>query len=173
LPTPPRMLDTAGGTDAPESPPPADAGPEPGPTSAYQTSVGVGRGRPELDPEVRALATRFVASVTGRVCRDAGRRAGVSSDKLAAVADHATDPRFLPDERAALAYAAALSGADGGRPDDLLAELRRHFSERGIVELIVAVAMAHGRERGVAPLAVETAGCLALPRPVPAGAGAA
>lgn len=132
------------------------------------------RGRTELDPEVRVLATRLVATINGRTRnldggRLAGQRAGVPIDKLAAVADQATDPRFLPDERAALAYAAALSGVGTGAPEKLLPELRRHFSERDIVELTMAIAAEHGSDRITAPPAIEAhGGCLATKAAAPA-----
>jgi alkylhydroperoxidase family enzyme len=121
------------------------------------------RGRAELDPEVRTLATRLVATINGR-CWDldggrlAGRRAGVASDKLVAVADHATDPRFTPDERAALAYAAVVTEVAARVPDELVAELRRHFSQRDIVELTLAVARENVDNRIVARRPVEARG---------------
>lgn len=173
-PPPPRTRDACNrrpGGDGPRPLP--DAGADPGVALRCLVTARAERGRPELDPEVRALVVRFVAAATGRVRPDGGRRPDIRGDKLAAVLDHATDPRFLPDERVALAYAAALCGIGADAPDELLVELRRHFSERGIVELIVAVAFAQGRVRSGVPLAVAADGCRVPPRPLPAGMDAA
>ncbi len=84
----------------------------PGFVVPYLATTRCVRGRTHLDPEVRALATQLVAAINGcSWCLDFGQysaeREGVDAGKLLAVTDYATDPRFLPDERAALAYAAA------------------------------------------------------------------
>jgi AhpD family alkylhydroperoxidase len=133
------------------------------------------RGRTDLDPEVRALAVHLVATINGCAwCRDLGRfaarRAGIPAAKLDAVADHATDPRFTPDERAALAYAAAVTEVGAHVPDALFAELRRHFSERDIVELTMVVAAENLYNRVTAPLAIESQGLCPVPFPAPANA---
>ena len=126
------------------------------------------RGRTDLDPAVRALAMQLVAEINGCTwCTDFGRfaaeRGGLPADKLRAVTEYATDPRFLPDERAALAYAAAVTEVGARVSDDLFAELRRHFSNRNIVELTVAVAMENFYNRINAPLGIEAQGFCPVP----------
>ena len=140
--------------------------------------VPLTRGPTELDPAVRALAMQLVAEINGcALCLDFGRaeaeEGGVPAAKLLAVADHATDPCFLPDERAALAYAAAVTEIGARVSDDLFAELRRHFSDRGIVELTVAVATENLCSRISAPPGIEAQGSCAAPpfRAVVGGAG--
>lgn len=134
----------------------------------YLATLGPVRGWTELDPAVRALAMQLVAEINGCAwCLDFGRaeaeKGGVPAAKLLAVADHATDPRFLPDERAALAYASAVTEVGARVPADLFAELRRHFSDRGIVELTVAVATENLYNRINAPLGIEAQGFCAAP----------
>ena len=142
----------------------------PGFVLPYLATTRFVRGRTHLDPEVRALATQLVAAINGcSWCLDFGRfaaeHAGIDAAKLLAVTDYATDPRFLPDERAALAYAAAVTEVGARVPDDLFAELRRHFSNRDIVELTVAVAVENMYNRIAAPLEIESQGFCAVPVP--------
>lgn len=145
----------------------------PGFVLPYLATTRFVRGRTELDPEVRALATYLVAGVNGCPwCTDFGRytaeRDGVATDKLLAVARYASDPRFLPDERAALAYASAVTDVGGRVSENLFAELRRHFSDRAIVELTMAVAQENMYNRITGPLAIEAQGfCAVRPRPDP------
>ncbi len=134
----------------------------------YLATLGLVRGRTELDPAVRALAMQLAAAVNGCAwCLDFGRaeaeKGGVPPAKLRAVADYHRDPRFSPAERTALAYAAAVTQVGARVPDDLFAALRRHFSERAIVELTVAVAMENAFNRINAPLAIEAQGFCPVP----------
>src|SRR5581483_9248403 len=68
-------------------------------------------------------------------CIDIGRaialQRGGTLEKLDAVADWRTDPRFTERERAALAYVEAASDPRGV-PDETFAALRRHFDDREI-----------------------------------------
>ncbi|MDP9365300.1 MAG: hypothetical protein M3Q10_13925 [Chloroflexota bacterium] len=122
--------------------------------------------QPELDLDVRSLAAHLVATVNGCAWRtDVWRVAAerrLPAAKLLAVAAYATDPRFLPHERAALAYAAAVTEVGAPVSNDLLAELRRHFSQRGIVELTLAVTEENTFNRIAAPPAIGAQGVLAV-----------
>ncbi len=60
--------------------------------------------------------------------------------KILALDDYATDPRFDDAERAALAYADAMTITGRDVDDDLFARLRRHFDDDAIVELTATVA---------------------------------
>lgn len=71
----------------------------------------------------------------------AARRHGESERRLHTLAGWREAPFFSPAERAALAWAEALTAVgETHAPDELFAELRRHFGEREIVELTFAVA---------------------------------
>ena len=67
------------------------------------------QGKTQLDPAIRELAVYLVAELNGCAwCIDYGRAQGErrgTVEKLAAIRDYRTDPRFTPAERAALAYA--------------------------------------------------------------------
>lgn len=124
--------------------------------------------RTRLDPSIRTLATHRVAELNRCAwCIDLGRHSGRwedgTTDKLLAVAAHATVPRFSPVDRAPLACAGAIIEIDARVPDVLLAELRRHFSNREIVEPTFAVAATNFDYRLDAPLAVEAQGVYAAP----------
>ncbi len=123
-----------------------------------------------LDPEVRALATHLAAHINGcSWCLDFGRyaalRQGVDGEKLDAVDDYAVSPLFSPAERVALGYAEAVTHEGAPVTDDLFAELRRHFSEREIVELTVAVATENLFNRVNAALGIESQGFCAVAPP--------
>ena len=64
-------------------------------------------------------------------------------------------------ERAALAYAEAMTITGQKVTDELFAEARRHFSEAQIVELTAAVALENFRSKFNVALGVESQGfCL-------------
>lgn len=71
----------------------------------------------------------------------AARRNGESERRLHTLAGWREAPFFSGAERAALAWAEALTAIGTTHaPDELFTELRRHFSDREIVELTFAVA---------------------------------
>lgn len=63
---------------------------------------------------------------------------GLTKEECAALADWRASPFFNERERAALAYADAVT-RDVDVPDAVFAELRKHFNERQIVELTVLI----------------------------------
>jgi alkylhydroperoxidase family enzyme len=69
-----------------------------------------------------------------------GSKAGLSDEKLEALAEYASSPLFDARERAALAYADAITYTGREIPDELFAELRRHFTDDELVELTMIVA---------------------------------
>jgi alkylhydroperoxidase family enzyme len=77
------------------------------------------------------------------------------------VAAFATSPHYAPAERAALAYAEAMTITGQKVTDELFAEARRHFSESQIVELTAAIALENFRSKFNVALGVESQGfCL-------------
>ena len=80
-----------------------------------------------------------------------GSEAGVSDEKLeAAVGELTSDSPFDARERAALAYADAmtLTGSDAYDADDaLFEELRRHFTEDEIIALTAIIAWENASSR--------------------------
>jgi alkylhydroperoxidase family enzyme len=67
-----------------------------------------------------------------------GRTHGLGEAELDALADAASSALFSAGEKAALAYAEAVTGA-GGVPDALFQSLRNHFPDEAIIELTAAV----------------------------------
>ncbi len=66
---------------------------------------------------------------------------GISDDKLADVWNYASSPLYTPRERIALDFALAAAAQPNAVTDELFAQLRSHWSEGEIVELLGVVAM--------------------------------
>ena len=121
-----------------------------------------------LPPAMRPLVMHLVAEINGcSWCMDFGQamgmRQGIPAEKFAAVADYATSPLFSPAERAALDYAAAVTQTGAHVSDATFATLKKHFSDREIVELTVAIAAENFYNRCNAPLGIESQGFCAIP----------
>ena len=134
----------------------------------YAQMSAFSQGRTQLPRPIRALAMQLAAHLNGCAwCLDYGAhlggKAGVPVEKLAKVHAYATDPAFTPAERAALAFADEMTMVGGHVTDETFAELRRHFSEREVVELTLAVAAENFFNRMNAALGVEAQGFCALP----------
>jgi alkylhydroperoxidase family enzyme len=79
---------------------------------------------------------------------------GLTIAECAALADWRASGLFDARERAALAYAEAMTLATSV-PDDVFAEVRRHFADRGIVELSVLIGTYIMHNRVMAALAID------------------
>ncbi len=66
---------------------------------------------------------------------------GVEEKKVAAIWDYQTSPLFSPAERAALDLAVAGASVPNAASDDLFVEMRKHWSEEQIVEIVGVIAM--------------------------------
>jgi AhpD family alkylhydroperoxidase len=124
-------------------------------------------GKSQLDRRTRTLAIELAAHVNGcGWCIDFGRaealRQGIPPNKLDALAEYATSPLFTPAERAALGVAEAMT-RDVHVADDTWAAARGHFSDRELVELVVAVAMETFYNRVNIALGIESQGFCELP----------
>ena len=80
-----------------------------------------------------------------------------------------TSDLYSDVERAALAYAEAMSTTPLQVTDAMVEELRRHLSERQVVELTAYIALENSRARNNAALGIESqrfsAGVCAVPQP--------
>ena len=131
----------------------------------YQLSYSILRiqeRRLKLDPRLTVLVTTYVAGLNGcSFCEDIGRAFAVYGrqglDRLDAVADWTKSDLFSPAERAALAYAEAATKEIHVK-DAVFEELRRHFDERGIVEITWLVAIENYYNRLAGPLGLESDG---------------
>src|ERR1051325_9244732 len=91
------------------------------------------------------------------------RKRGVPEDKLQAVDRWAEHPGFTPRERAALGYAEMVTISPNDITDEQFAELRRHFSDREIVELTLQAAFENFRARFNRALRIEDDGFARMP----------
>src|SRR4030042_3047132 len=82
-----------------------------------------------------------------------GRRVGLTDDEMEALAGYDSAPEFSEVERLVLRYADSVTemGADAPK---LARELRKHLSERDLVELTFCIANWNLMARLLAPLAV-------------------
>jgi alkylhydroperoxidase family enzyme len=87
-----------------------------------------------------------------------GRKQGIPDDKLEAIARYAEHPGFTERERAAIAYAEMITISPDDVTDAQFADLRRHFSEREIVELTAQAAFENFRARFNRTLRIEADG---------------
>lgn len=69
-----------------------------------------------------------------------GSAAGISDEKLTALADYGTSPLYDERERTALAYADAMTRTGEDVSEELFGQLRRHFDDDQVVELTAVIA---------------------------------
>ena len=69
-----------------------------------------------------------------------GSAAGLGEEKILALDDYATSELYDGAERAALAYADAMTRSDDDVSDELFADLQRHYGDDAIVELTATIA---------------------------------
>ncbi len=93
-----------------------------------------------------------------------GMHAGASEDKVRQVARFATSPLFSEPERAALAFAEALTITGQQVTDELFARVRACYSEAETVELAAAIAVENFRSKFNIALGVEAQGFCVLPK---------
>jgi AhpD family alkylhydroperoxidase len=116
-----------------------------------------------LPAAVRDLAVYRVAWTIGcSWCVDFGtmlhRLKGLDVERLKQIGDYATAPVYTDDERAAIAYADAMSGAHLTVTDDQVADLTRRFGRAGVVELTYEIGMENMRARSNSALGITDQG---------------
>ena len=114
-----------------------------------------------IEPALRALVQVRVAQINWcAYCVDLNSalalKRGVSDEKVAAVPECASSPLFSERERAALAYAEAVTRSERGEAA-MIERLRAHFDDEAIIELTALVAYFNMSSKfnavlGVAPL---------------------
>ena len=91
-----------------------------------------------------------------------GMHEGATEEKLRAIEHAATSPLFDEVERAAIAYAEAMTITGQRVSDELFARVREHLSEPQIVELTAAVALENFRSKFNVALGIEAQGFCVL-----------
>jgi len=143
-----------------------------------------------VDERLKLLAELKAATLTScEYCIDIGsqisRRSGLSDEELLALPRYRDSELFSDVEKLAIDYAVGMSRTPVAVPDELFAELQRHFDETQIVELTNVIALENMRGRFNLALGIGSAGfsegmvCAvpervpdAVPHEAPAGAAA-
>ena len=112
----------------------------------------VDRASRALPANVRELAVYWTARKIGcSWCVDFGsmlqRLDGLDIDRLKQVDDYATSPAYTADERAAIAYADAMTTDPHTVTDEQVADLRARFGDAGVIELSYQIGLENMRAR--------------------------
>lgn len=116
-----------------------------------------------LPASVRELAVFWTARTIGcSWCVDFGsmiqRLDGLDVERLKDIDDYATSPRYTDDERAAIAYADAMTTDPHLVTDEQVADLRERFGDDGVVELTYQVGVENMRARMNSALGIAEQG---------------
>jgi AhpD family alkylhydroperoxidase len=126
------------------------------------------RKRSPIEPGLRSLIQVRVSQINWcEFCVDlnaaAGLARGVSEAKFAALGDYAGSPLYDERERAALAYAEAMTHSDRRVDAATVARLRAHFDDDAIVELAALIAYQNMSSKFNAGLGVPAQGFCRVP----------
>ena len=105
-----------------------------------------------LPASVRELAVLWTARTIGcSWCVDFGsmlqRLDGLDIERLQDIENYASCPAFTDDERAAIAYADAMTTDPHSVTDEQVADLRDRFGDNGVVELTYQIGIENMRAR--------------------------
>jgi AhpD family alkylhydroperoxidase len=120
-------------------------------------------GSKTLPTSVRELAVFWTARTIGcSWCVDFGsmlqRLDGLDVDRLKDIDDYATSPRYTDDERAAIAYANAMTSDPHTVTDEQVDDLRRRFGDAGVIELTYQIGVENMRARMYSALGITEQG---------------
>jgi AhpD family alkylhydroperoxidase len=112
---------------------------------------------------VRELAVFWTARAIGcSWCVDFGamlqRLDGLDVERLKDIDDYATSSAYTDDERAAIAYADAMTTDPHTVTDEQVADLRARFGDAGVIELTYQVGLENMRARVNATLGITEQG---------------
>ncbi|MBC2639774.1 MULTISPECIES: carboxymuconolactone decarboxylase family protein [unclassified Rhodococcus (in: high G+C Gram-positive bacteria)] len=149
-----------------------DEVPEPFAVLAHHRKLFVASARHELAVQkastvlpanVREIAVYRVAWTIGcSWCVDFGtmlqRLDGLDVERLRHIADYAESPAYSDDERAAIAYADAMTATPTTVTDEQVADLERRFGRAGVVELSYQIGIENMRARMYSALGITEQG---------------
>jgi AhpD family alkylhydroperoxidase len=120
-------------------------------------------GSKKLPTSVRELAVFWTARTIGcSWCVDFGsmliRLQGLDVARLKYVDEYATSPLFTDDERAAIAYADAMTTDPHTVTDEQMADLRIRFGDAGVIELTYQIGVENMRARMYSALGITEQG---------------
>jgi AhpD family alkylhydroperoxidase len=116
-----------------------------------------------LPASVRELAVFWTARTIGcSWCVDFGsmlqRLDGLDVERLKDIDSYATSPAYTGDERAAIAYADAMSTDPHTVTDEQVADLRTRFGDAGVIELTYQIGLENMRARVNSALGITEQG---------------
>jgi AhpD family alkylhydroperoxidase len=116
-----------------------------------------------LPVSVRELAVLWTARQIGcSWCVDFGsmlqRLDGLDMERLKEIDSYATSPAFTDDERAAIAYAEAMTTDPHTVTDEQVTDLRTRFGDAGVIELTYQIGLENMRARVNATLGITEQG---------------
>ncbi|WP_330182668.1 carboxymuconolactone decarboxylase family protein [Nocardia sp. NBC_01503] len=116
-----------------------------------------------LPANIREIAVYQVARTVGcSWCVDFGtmlmRLDDLDIDKLRFIDDYRTHPAYSEDERAAIAYADAVTATPPTVTDEQVTDLKRRFGSKGVMELTYQIALENSRARGYHALGITDQG---------------
>ena len=117
----------------------------------------------KLPANVRELGVFWTARTIGcSWCVDFGamlqRLDGLDVERLKEIDNYATSPAYTDDERAAIAYANAMTTDPHTVTDEQVADLRARFGENGVIELTYQIGLENMRARMNAALGITEQG---------------
>jgi AhpD family alkylhydroperoxidase len=123
----------------------------------------VDRASKTLPASVRELAVLWTARQIGcSWCVDFGsmlqRLDGLDVARLKEIDDYATSPAYSDDERAAIAYAAAMTSDPHTVTDEQVDDLRARFGDAGVFELTYQIGLENMRARVNSALGITEQG---------------
>jgi len=123
----------------------------------------VQRASRKLPASVRELAVLWTARKIGcSWCVDFGsmlqRMDGLDVERLKEIDSYATSPAYTDDERAAIAYADAITTDPHTVTDEQVADLRARFGDAGVIELTYQIGLENMRARVNATLGITEQG---------------
>jgi AhpD family alkylhydroperoxidase len=117
----------------------------------------------KLPANVRELAVFWTARTIGcSWCVDFGsmliRLEGLDVDRLKDIDNYATSPAYTDDERAAIAYADAMTTDPHTIIDEQVSDLQRRFGADGVIELTYQIGIENMRARMYSALGITEQG---------------
>jgi AhpD family alkylhydroperoxidase len=117
----------------------------------------------KLPASVRELAVYWTARTVGcSWCVDFGsmliRLEGLDVERLKEIDNYATSPAYTDDERAAIAFADAMTTDPHTITDEQVDDLRRRFGDDGVIELSYQIGVENMRARMYSALGITEQG---------------
>jgi len=111
-----------------------------------QMSAAIWDPQGKVDMQLKRLISHVASRSAGcKYCMahtaEGAAKLGVSEQKLAAVWNYQVSPLFTPAERAAFDVAVAAGSVPNAVTDEMFMELRKHWSDDQIVEIVAVIAM--------------------------------